>query len=133
MGFLINFILYSFPFLIPLSYGFMNLSKLILSFMKKTHLVDREKVHLGFCVQKKKTNVKLLQWLFLCFMLKDSFKSILVVFFQGKDGCDLKASTNHGMLDGNTHDGNEDVLVNDGALAVVDCYCKPELLCKWRC
>lgn len=55
------------------------------------------------------------------------------MFSQGKDACDLKAFTNPDMPDGNMHDGNEDVLVNDGAVALVDCYFKPELLCKWSC
>lgn len=66
-------------------------------------------------------------------MLKVSLKSILVMLFQGKDACDLKASTNHGMPDGSMPDGKEDILVNDGTVAVVNCYCKHELLCKWNC
>lgn len=55
------------------------------------------------------------------------------MLFQGKDACDLKASTNHGMPDGSMPDGKEDILVNDGTVAVVNCYCKHELLCKWNC
>lgn len=61
-------------------------------------------------------------------MLKGSLKSILVIFFQRKDACDLTASTNHGMPD-----GNEDKLINDGAVAVVNCCCKHEFSCKWNC
>lgn len=56
-------------------------------------------------------------------MLKGSLKSILVIFFQRKDACDLTASTNHGMPD-----GNEDKLINDGAVAVVNCCCKRVLM-----
>lgn len=56
--------------------------------------------------KRKKINFKLLQWLILCLMLKVSLKSILVMFFQGKDAYDLTASTNHGMPDGSMFDGN---------------------------
>lgn len=52
-------------------------------------------------------------------MLKGNLKSILVIFFQRKGACELTASTNYGMPD-----GNEDMLRNDGAVAVVNRCCK---------
>lgn len=79
-------------------------------------------------MQKKKISLKLQKWL-----LKVNFKSILIMFFQGKDVCDIIAYTNHGMPDGRMCDGNEDVLINDGAVAVINCSCKHEFLCKWNC
>lgn len=77
-------------------------------------------------MQKKKIILKLLQWLFLCFMLKVSLK-------KEKNAFDLTASTNHGVPDGSVRDGNEDILINDGAVADVNCCCKHEFLCKWNC
>lgn len=42
-----------FPFLIPLSYGFMNLSKLILSFMKKSPCRWRKGPFWILCAKEK--------------------------------------------------------------------------------
>lgn len=61
--------------------------------------------------------------MFLCFMLKDNLKSISVIFFQREEACELTASTNCGMPD-----GNEDMLRNDGTAAVVNCCCKHQFL-----
>lgn len=37
------------------------------------------------------------------------------------------------MPDGSMRDGNEDVLINDGAVAVVNCFRKHEFFCKRNC
>lgn len=55
------------------------------------------------------------------------------MFFQRKDDRDLTASTNHGKPDGRMHDRNEDMIINDGAVAVVSCCCKHAFLCKQNC